>query len=142
MHWSHLIRDQKRVSWEGIAFERVCLLHSWQIKKALGISGVASEESATRCLPSPELTKGAQIDLVIDRADRVTNLCEMKFASEQYSISKDEADEMRRKTAAFKLSTGTRNPCHVTYVTTYGVQKGKHSSVMQSQVTMDDLFAE
>jgi AAA+ ATPase superfamily predicted ATPase len=142
MHWSHLIRDQKRVSWEGIAFERVCLLHSWQIKKALGISGVASEESAWRCLPSPELAKGAQIDLVIDRADRVTNLCEMKFASEQYSISKDEADEMRRKTAAFKLSTGTRNPCHVTYVTTYGVQKGKHSSVMQSQVTMDDLFAE
>ena len=95
MHWSHLIRDLKRVSWEGIAFERVCLLHSWQIKKALGISGVASEESAWRCLPSPELAKGAQIDLVIDRADRVTNLCEMKFASEQYSISKDEADEMR-----------------------------------------------
>lgn len=111
-------------------------------QKALGISGVASEESAWRCSPSPELAKGAQIDLVIARADRVTNLCEMKFASEQYSIGKDEADGIRRKTAAFKLSTATRNACHVTYVTTYGVQKGKHSAVMQSQVVMDDLFAE
>ena len=49
---------------------------------------------------------------------------------------------MRRKTAAFKAATGTRNACHVTYVTTYGVQKGKHSAVMQSQVVMDDLFTE
>ena len=49
---------------------------------------------------------------------------------------------MRRKTAAFKVSTGTRNACHVTYVTTYGVQKGKHSAVMQSQVVMDDLFSD
>ena len=66
----------------------------------------------------------------------------MKFASEPYSIGRDEADHMRRKMAAFKAATGTRNACHVTYVTTYGVQKGKHSAVMQSQVVMDDLFAE
>ena len=44
--------------------------------------------------------------------------------------------------AAFKAATGTRNACHVTYVTTYGVQNGRHSAVMQSQVIMDDLFAE
>ena len=141
-HNLHLVTDQRRVSWEGVAFERVCLLHSQQIKKALGISGVASEESAWRCLPSPDVTGGAQIDLVIERADRVTNLCEMKFSSEPYSIDKDEADGVRRKVAAFKAATGTRNACHVTYVTTYGVQKGRHSAVMQSQVVMDDLFAE
>ena len=93
-------------------------------------------------MPSSEFAGGAQIDLVIERADRVTNLCEMKFASEPYPIGKNEADSIRRKTAAFKAATGTRNACHVTYVTTYGVQKGKHSAVMQSQVIMDDLFAE
>ena len=142
MHWSHLVRDQHRVAWEGVAFERVCLLHSQQIKKALGISGVASEESAWYVRSSSEMKEGAQIDLVIDRADRVTNLCEMKFASEPYSIGKDEADGIRRKIAAFKAATGTRNTCHVTYVTTYGVHKGKHSAVMQSQVVMDDLFAD
>lgn len=136
--WSKM-NDARRNVWAGYAFEQVCIHHINQIRQALGISGIASDVSAWYCKDDQQ---GAQIDLVIDRADRVTNLCEMKFASEQYSISKDEADEMRRKTAAFKLSTGTRNPCHVTYVTTYGVQKGKHSSVMQSQVTMDDLFAE
>ena len=142
LHWSHLAKDQRRVSWEGVAFERVCLLHSAQIKWALGVAGVASEESAWHRRPSGGGESGAQIDLVIERADRVTNLCEMKFSSEPYSIGKDEADRMRSKVATFKSATGTRNACHVTYVTTYGVLAGKHSSIIQSQVVMDDLFHE
>ncbi len=142
LFWSHLAKDQRRVAWEGIAFERVCLLHSAQIKRALGIAGVASEESAWCCRAVPGCTSGAQIDLVIERADRVTNLCEMKFVAEPHSISREEANNVRNKVAAFKTATGTRNVCHVTYVTTYGVLGGKNSSVMQSQVVMDDLFAE
>ena len=75
MHWQHLMKDPRKVTWEGLAFERVCLLHSQEIKRALGISGVASEESAwfSRSSAMPN-EKGAQIDLVIERADRVTNL--------------------------------------------------------------------
>lgn len=142
LRWSHLAKDQRRVSWEGVAFERVCLLHSAQIKQALGIGGVASEESAWSCRSISGGLSGAQIDLVIERADRVTNLCEMKFASEPHFISKDEADGIRNKVAAFKIATGTKNACHVTYVTTYGVLEGKNSSVVQSQVVMDDLFKE
>ncbi len=138
--WSHLTKDQKRVAWEGIAFERVCLLHSTQIKRALGIAGVASSESSWYCQTPGEGVSGAQIDLVIERADRVTNLCEMKFASEPYAIGKKEAENLRNKVAAFKMATGTRNACHVTYVTTYGVVRGKNSSIVQSQVVMEDLF--
>lgn len=30
---------------------------------------------------------------------------------------------------------------HFTMITTYGVAAGKHSGIIQRQVTMDDLFA-
>lgn len=140
MHWSHLIRDQKRVSWEGIAFERVCLLHSWQIKKALGISGVASEESAWRCLPSPELAKGAQIDLVIDRSDKSIDLCEMKYCDHQFELKKEYVEWMRERRELFKLKTGTRKSLRLTMVSSGGIKLGKYSSAIQGNVVLDDLF--
>ena len=71
----------------------------------------------------------------------MTNLCEMKFSSEEYSITSDESDSLRNKIAAFKRETGTRNACHLTFVTTYGLHKNKNSGLVQSQVTMDDLFS-
>lgn len=139
--WEHLANSQVRVVWEGLAFERVCLQHSRQIKRALGISGVATNESAWRSSPCADGDRGAQIDLVIERGDHVTNLCEMKFSSEEYSITSDESDSLRNKIAAFKRETGTRNACHLTFVTTYGLHKNKNSGLVQSQVTMDDLFS-
>ena len=139
--WSHLANSQRRVVWEGLAFERVCLQHTQQIKRALGISGVATSESAWRSHANAEGGKGAQIDLVIERGDRITNICEIKFSSAEYTIDKDEAEQLRNKISAFKRETGTSNACHLTFVTTYGLVRNKHSCAVQSQVTMDDLFA-
>ena len=138
--WTHMVHDQVRVVWEGLAFERLGLLHSRQIKAALGISGVETTESAWQCKSDDSGNKGAQVDLVIERGDRVTNLCEMKFASSEYVIDADAAAALREKIAAFKRETGTRNTCHVTFVTTYGVKRNKHSGIVQSEVTLDDLF--
>ncbi len=64
--------------WSGMAFEAVCMKHTEQIKKALGIGGVQTENSAWRYVPGKG-KDGAQIDLVIERADKSINLCEMKF---------------------------------------------------------------
>ena len=65
-------------SWRGIAFEEVCLSHIQQIKAALGISGVSSEQSAW-VVKGDDEKEGAQIDLLISRKDNVVNMCEMKF---------------------------------------------------------------
>ena len=138
--WSHMVRSSGRTAWEGLAFERVCLQHSAQIKAALGISGVETDESAWRCSSRDSDVKGAQIDLVIRRADRVVNLCEMKFCSEQFSIDADYAGKLREKIGAFKRETGTRDNCHLTFVTTYGLRRNVHSAMVQSEVVLDDLF--
>jgi hypothetical protein len=138
-HWSHMRQDQHRIVWEGLAFERICLQHARQIKSALGIAGVATEEAAwVKRAANGE--RGAQIDLVIRRGDRVTNLCEMKFASGEYEISSACETALRNKMEAFRRETKTKDTLHLTFVTTYGLVRNSHASIARSQVTLEDLF--
>ncbi len=139
-HWSHMRQDQRRVAWEGLAFERICLQHTRQIKAALGISGVATEESAWTKRGDGSERSGAQIDLVIQRGDRVTNLCEMKFASGEYEITAAYENALRNKMESFRRDTKTKDTLHLTLVTTYGLVRNKHASIARSQVTLEELF--
>jgi hypothetical protein len=115
------------------------MTHLEQIKQKLGISGIATTTSSWRKLGDDE-GKGTQIDLVIDRADRVINLCEMKFSDQPYTISKDYEERLRNRMAIFKEDTKTRKSLVTTMVTTYGILKGIHSGIVQNEVLMDDLF--
>ena len=54
------------------------------------------------------MNNGAQIDLIIDRRDRVINICEIKFSSSLYTITKAYADKLRQKITVFKTETGTQ----------------------------------
>src|SRR5690242_16891775 len=46
--WLHLTSSSSWKSWSGIAFECICLKHTDQIKKHLGIAGVRTTESVWR----------------------------------------------------------------------------------------------
>ena len=96
-------------SWKGVAFEEVCWQHVTQIKRALEIGGVKSSLSAWSVKGDDE-NEGAQIDLLINRADNVVNLLSPK------------------------------QTVHLTMITTYGVAYGKHSGIVQKQVVLDNLF--
>lgn len=126
-------------AWSGYAFEMLCLCHIRQIKKALGISGIQSLVSSWRSEISEE---GAQIDLVIDRKDQTVNLCEMKYSITEFAIDKKYDAILRNKQAAFLAETKTRKSLQLTFVTTYGVKPNAYSSRVQSEVLLEDLFAE
>jgi len=49
--WIKLSTSSSWRSWSGMAIESVCLKHTAEIKAALGIAGVYTEESAWRYLP-------------------------------------------------------------------------------------------
>ena len=83
---------------------------------------------------------GAQIDLLIDRRDHVINLCEIKFSTEEYVISKNTDMELRNKIAAFISATRTRKTIQTTMITTYGVKQNMYSNLINTQVVLDDLF--
>ena len=134
--WSN-IPDKKRNTWQGYAFEQVCILHINQIKKALGISGIASDVCSWSTRGG---NKGAQIDLIINRTDNVIDLCEMKYSDSLYELTKNYIEWLKERRDLFKKETRTTKTLHLTMITSQGLANGKYTSQIQSQVTMDDLF--
>lgn len=141
--WSHHLDDAGIRSWQGLCFELICTKHHRQIKKALGISGMATSVSTWRCLPD-EINNlpGAQIDMIIERADRMIHLCEMKFSQKAFNISAEYEKKLRDRMWLFDLKTKNKKPLVHTFVTTFGLGEGKHHSIVHSEVTMDDLFTD
>ncbi len=138
--WTNLSQLQTWKSWSGYAFENTCLKHSQQIKNALGISGVYSQESSF-VYKGNEHSNGFQIDLLIDRQDNSINLCEMKFYESGFIIDKAYAKTLRERTAQFKMQTKTRKNVFLTFISTYGIKPNIHSiGLVHQDITMDALF--
>ena len=138
--WTSSLDSPFHVAWEGLAFERLCLWHVEQIKRALQIGGVLTNSYAWRHVADSPDDVGAQIDLLIDRNDGIINICEMKFCDDEYAITADDMKAMRRKKAVFKENTSTRKAIHITYVTTFGLKRNAYANDVQSVVTLEDLF--
>jgi uncharacterized protein len=136
--WLSLMDTSKYKIWSGYAFENVCLLHISAIKKALGINGIYSENSSWR---SHNKEENAQIDLLIDRKDNVISVCEMKFSNNEFVITKEYAEKLKRKLRVFKTESKTKKSLFLTMITTFGTQKNSHFlGLVQNTLTLDDLF--
>ncbi len=139
--WSNQTNAPAVNAWCGLAFERVCLEHVPQMKEALGISGVLTEEYSWACSRDEEKgIFGSQIDLMIVRKDQVINLCEMKYSSNRYTITAKVDEQMRGKMADLKTVTGTRYAIYPTFVTPYGITENSYAGNVQSVITAEDLF--
>lgn len=137
--WTNSLNSPRYRAWSGYAFEMLCLNHLAQIKQALGISGIQS--LACSWMAKVDKThSGAQIDLLIDRADQTVNICEMKFARSEYEITKADDDNFNYKLEVFLQQTNTKKSLMLTLITTFGVAKNKYSGTVQRQVTLADLF--
>lgn len=139
--WSHQVNTPVMNTWAGLAFERLCLLHTEQIKKKLGISGILTDVASFTCEADLEAgIVGSQIDLLISRADQTINLLEMKYTNGPYTVSKAVLESLKRKANDFVLATGTRKAIHLTMVTPYGLVRNAYAGEIQSQITAEDLF--
>lgn len=138
--WSASIDSAMHRAWSGLAFERLCMAHTQQIKAALGIAGVLSNVYSWR-KEADETSDGAQIDLLIDRKDLVINLCEMKYSLSEYAIDAEYEQKLRNKKSAFIDATNTRKAVHLTMVTTFGIKANAHSGIVQNEITLEDLFS-
>ncbi len=126
-------------TWRGRAFENACLYHVEQIKAAMGVVGVSSENSAWT-LQGMQGQKGMQIDLIINRSDRVVNLCEMKFVNTEFEVRNDYEMTLRERLNWMMAHVSRRHNIQMTLVTTYGLKYGLHSGIFQRVVTLDSLF--
>ena len=135
--WTHYLDNPAKSSWAGQTFEIVCKDHIAQVKKAIGISALLTEISSWQ--GTSESGK-AQIDLLIDRRDRITNICEIKFSVDEFSINKEYEEKLKNKLQVFREATQSRKALQLVMITTYGVRQNAHSGIVQSQVKMEDLF--
>lgn len=131
--WQHSQSSPSITSWCGFAFENVCFQHIAQIKAALGISGVHTEIYSWK-------GKESQVDMLIDRADRLVNLCECKFCAKDFVIDKEYDRQLRERQASFAEETRTRKATLMTLITTFGLKNNEYSGRFQSVVTADELF--
>ncbi len=136
--WLAQVDHPKWRAWSGYAFENICLYHIDEIKQGLGISGVYTEISSWR---SNQSASGAQVDLVIDRRDRVIHLCEIKFSEKVYSITKSYGETLKQKITSFREETKTSKSIFLTFVTLYGLKENPHSiNLVQNELRADSLF--
>jgi hypothetical protein len=124
-------------AWRGNAFEIAAIGHIPQIKRALGIAGVQ-----TTCFPwtSAASAPGAQIDLVIERKDGVTDLCEMKCTDGPFAVTSDVLESLRHKRNVFRAESGTNNSVHLALVCAPGLKGNARPEGIAATVTQDDLF--
>jgi hypothetical protein len=136
-YWQSKANSPGFRAWAGYAFEGICLKHSAEIEAALGIDGMANEVSTWHYRPGRGSSdSGAQIDLLIDRPDGVINLCEVKYASEEFRLTKSYAKEL-----VFKERTKTKKEVVVTLITTHGLAPGLwNDEVIENVVTADALM--
>ena len=137
--WLHHQNAPQLNAWRGLAFEQVCFAHVFKIKKALGVEGVASSESAL-IIRGDEEERGAQIDMLIVRDDRVVNLCEMKFLSKAFELKTEDEQTLRERIATVQELLSFKHTVHLTLVTTVGLKANVHSGVFQHIITIDQLI--
>jgi len=139
--WKENVASQAVSSWRGIAFEEVCLNHIRQIKRALGVEGVKSTQSSWALRGDVE-TEGTQIDLLIDRADNVVNLCEMKFYQDEFTIDKAYFRTLQNRQSRLLEALPKRKTVHTVLITTYGLTYNEYSGFFLRTLTLDDLFSD
>lgn len=142
-YWTNSTGDRSRSIWEGLTFEQVCKDHVMAIKYKLGIPGILTEESSWfQRGDKKKGVRGAQIDLLIERSDKVIDICEMKFSNAEYLIDEKMDMNLRNKAEVFRNATGCRDTIQLIMITTHGVKDNEYSGVIQNQVVMNDLFKE
>lgn len=138
--WQALTQTPSWLSWSGLAFENLCLLHIDQIKKQLKIEGIFTSESIWYHKGNDEMF-GAQIDLVIDRADKIINICEVKYAGLPFAIDNNYHQALQKKLTAFQYFTKTRKTLFLTMITANGMVKNKYSlELVQNEIEVGSFF--
>ena len=137
--YEDLVSDIGRYdNWRGQAFEILCFNNIHSIKLALGISGVKTE-----CYPwynsADDKNDRAQIDMVIERADRITNLCEIKYTNKPFEIDAAYERQLIRKRDVFREKTGTSQALKIVMVSAVGLSGTAYTSYISDILTLDDL---
>jgi hypothetical protein len=141
-YWKNLYKTPMWNSWAGYAFEAVCYKHIDNIIQALQLGEISCQVGSWRYVPEKGSNeKGAQIDLLIDRADDIISLCDFKYSASQFSVDKSVANNIANKVMAFEKHYPTNKQISVALITTLGMKRSIWSEqLIDVVVSLDALF--
>ena len=142
-YWAKVSQTPIWYNWSGYVFESMCFKHIDRIKHALGIDKIVSKTGSWRYSPEESHSdRGAQIDLLFDRADRVITLCEIKSSFGQFTIDKAYAENLRNKVAVYRNHTKTKKQIYIAMITMHGLTHNQYSEeLIVNEITLKDLFS-
>ena len=139
-YWLKILPTSTYSIWCGIAFERVCLLHTRQIKSALGISGIMANIFSWHITKTDD-HPGAQIDMLIDRADNIVSICEMKYAPNGYIMKADDIKKLNTRIGVYSLYMSQKKGIQLVMITSNGMANKKVDGInIHVELTSDCLF--
>ncbi len=138
--WKKIVNTPIWKVWSGFAFENVCMNHIEQIEKALRIDGINTSVSSWSHVGNDEM-QGAQIDLLIERADKIINLCEIKYYNDKFIVTKEMMEKIKLKISSFRYFTKINDTIFPTIICPQGLQPNKYSGEFsQNIVQLHHLF--
>lgn len=137
-YWQQHLTESDVATWRGIAFEELCFLHIAQIKSALHIGGVASQDSSY-VVRGDGAQDGMQVDLLIERADDVVNICEMKYYRLPFVVNKQYAQTLSHRLEVMESKCPAKT-VHLTYIGSFELVRNECSDIFTSCILLDDLY--
>jgi uncharacterized protein len=133
--WGIISATQNYKIWLGYAFENLCIKHINEIKWELGIGNVYSENYSYRHSGN-EYEEGFQIDIIIDRKDKCIHLCECKFYSSDFAITKKQGLDLMKRKQLFKAHLKTNKIVFNTLISNVEVRTYPHGVEAIDEVLM------
>ena len=138
-YWLRLQKTQEYSVWCGLAFEKVCLMHSYQIKKALGIRGVMANIFSWS-VRTNQYHPGTQIDLLFDRADNIIDVCEIKYAPGGYNMTAASLRKLKEKISILSQYVSSQKFIEPVMITSNGMNRNKYSEEITHWISGESLF--
>ena len=136
-YWTFTLGTPTQNTWYGLAFERLAMAHIPQILAAMHSDRMHTEYYSWR---SNTTTKPAQIDLVIEQADGITNICEAKYSSREFTLDKKEYSNIIKRRDNFDNATNGERTLRLVLITTKGLKANIHADLFNNVVLLKDLF--
>ena len=131
----NFLPQTKYSSWQGLAFERICLKHKDHIAQKLGFGAIRYDAGSWYSLKND--TKNAQIDLAYIRADKVISLCEIKYTNTP--VGKDVIVDFQKKENVFPNKK--RYTIERVLISACGITESlKNEAYFHKVLTAEELF--
>ncbi len=139
--WENLSNTQSYKIWCGYTYENICHSHIDGVLHKLGITGIVTSAYSWIYRGDEDLP-GVQIDLLIDRSDNCINICEIKYSSEDFILSKDQLEKMRKRKSIFNAVVNNKKQIFTTLITVgKPLENANYHQEVHSSVILEDLFS-